>query len=48
MELARWVGALDIIKAIDSIELLVSVIDTVHRVVLTARRGQWPRVIFRK
>ena len=47
MQHACWVGALDIIKAIDSIAVLVTVIDTVHRVVATARIGQWPRVIFR-
>jgi hypothetical protein len=48
MQHARWVGSLDIIKAIDSIAVLVTVIDTEHRVVATASLGQWPRVIFRK
>jgi hypothetical protein len=45
---ARWVRALDLIKAIYSPALLVTVIDTVHCVVATARIGQWPRVISRK
>ena len=48
MQHSFWVGKLDIIKAIDSIAVLVTVIDTVHRVVATARIGEWPRVKIRK